>query len=346
MGMRERLARTVLKLPDSWLVKLAGGTPLVVRGHTLDARFQFLSHMSDKRPTAPELGAVGFRAAAQKGLAMIAAAPEPGVSWRDFSIKSQNGDVPVRLYTPDDQSPDAPLLTYFHMGGGVIGDLETCHVFCTILASDVRCPVLSVDYRLAPEHKWPAGLNDCRAAYEWALKNAGAHGAPPGEAAVGGDSMGGHFAAIIAQETKRDGLPTPALQLLIYPATNLADPSASHADIPQVHPLTSGLMNWFAEQYLPDGADPAQLLISPALATDMEDLCPAVIATAGFDPLADDGKAYADRLTQNGVDVDFVCYQTLAHGFTAYTSVVPAADKACREIARKVSRAYAGRISN
>ena len=169
------------------------------------------------------LEAAQGRAASAAGLAMFQAPPEPGVSWENFELSAPGRTIPVRLYRPEDQDPAAPMMVFFHFGGGVIGDLETCHAFATMIAATARCPVLSVDYRLAPEHKWPAGLDDCQFAYEWALKNAEKYGAPAGEAAIGGDSMGGNFSAIIAQETKRNGIPVPVLQLLIYPATDISE---------------------------------------------------------------------------------------------------------------------------
>lgn len=342
MSFQATLAKLILKLPEGWLVKMAGGKPVELGGRTLDPHFQFLAHGAAKQPPMSSLSARDGRAASAAGLAMFAAPAEPGVTWSDFTIPAEQPkrDIPVRLYTPADQDGTAPMMAFFHFGGGVIGDLETCHAFCSMIAKMARCPVLSVDYRLAPEHKWPAGLNDCQAAYEWALANAEAHGAPAGQAAIGGDSMGGNFAAIIAQHTRREGMPPPVLQLLIYPAVDISEHTGSHATYGESYPLSTETMEWFMGHYVPEGTDPADLRLSPAQEMNLEGLAPAIVVTAGFDPLVDEGEAYAKRLDAAGVETLYRCYDRLAHGFTAFTGVSPAADTACREIAEMVATAY------
>lgn len=341
MSLQATIVKLLLKLPDSFLVKLSGGGPVVIGGRTLDPKFQFLAHGASRQPPMSSLSAQDGRAASAAGLAMFAAPAEPGVSWENFTLpREAEDDLPVRLYRPDDQDPKAPIMVFCHFGGGVIGDLDTCHAFCSMIARIVRCPVLSVDYRLAPEHKWPAGLEDCEHAYEWALKNAGRYGAPEGLAAIGGDSMGGNFAAIIAQEAKRNGVPRPVLQLLIYPATDISEEKPSHKLYGETYPLSTETMNWFMDHYLPEGADHADLRISPGQDMNLEGLPPAIVVTAGFDPLLDDGATYARRLDGAGVETLYECYDSLAHGFTAFTGVSPAADKACREIAGMVRSAY------
>lgn len=333
MSLQTTLVRMMLKLPPGLLVRLAGGKAVEIGGRVLDPHTQFLAHGARQQPAMASLDAATGRAASAAGLAMLAARPEPGVHWRDETISHEGHRVPVRIYQPDDQDPAMPAMTYFHFGGGVIGDLETCHAFVTMLARIVKCPVVSVDYRLAPEHKWPAGLDDCQAAYEWTLKKAAALGAPAGEAMIGGDSMGGNFAAIIAQEARRHGLPLPALQLLIYPAIDVSQETASHRTYGETYPLSTETMHWFMDHYLPEGQDRADLRISPGQAMDLEGLPPALVVTAGFDPLVDEGADYARRLEAAGVETVYKCYDRLAHGFTAFTGASPAADAACREIA-------------
>lgn len=343
MSLQATIAKLLLKLPESWLVKMAGGKPVEIGGRVLDPHFQFIAHGAAKQPPMSSATAQQGRAASAAGLAMFQADPEPGVSWENVTLSAPGREIPVRLYRPADQDPAAPMMVFCHFGGGVIGDLETCHAFVTMIANTARCPVLSVEYRLAPEHKWPAGLEDCEFAYEWALKNAEKYGAPAGEAAIGGDSMGGNFSAIIAQEAKRNGVPLPVLQLLIYPATDISEETPSRTLYGEAYPLSTDTMNWFMSHYLPEGANPADLRISPAQEMNLEGLPPAIVITAGFDPLVDEGKAYADRLDAAGVETLYKCYDRLAHGFTAFTGVSPAADRACREIAGMVRDAYAGR---
>lgn len=342
MSLQATIAKLLLKLPASWKVKMAGGEPIVLGGRTLDPNFQFLAHGAASQPPMSSLEPEVAQAAAIEGLAMFAAKPEPGVTWEDKTIPGQGThQIPVRIYRPDQQNPNAPMLAYWHMGGGVILDIEACHAFCSMISKIVQCPVISVDYRLAPQHKFPTGLEDCIAAYDWTLKNAEAYGAPAGRAAIGGDSMGGNFSAVIAQEATRRGMPKPDLQLLLYPATDLVTEFDSATTYGETYPLSTDTMQWFMKQYLPEEFDRANVLLSPAQETRLEGLPPAIIATAGFDPLADDGAAYAEKLEAAGVNVTFKCYDSLAHGFTAFTAVAPAAREACLEIAGMVRDAYA-----
>ncbi|MEM9740421.1 MAG: alpha/beta hydrolase, partial [Pseudomonadota bacterium] len=304
---------------------------------------QFVSHGAKKQPPMSSMTAQEGRAASAAGLSMFLATPEVDVVWDNQTLSAPGRDIPIRTYKPTTQDPAAPLLVYFHFGGGVIGDLDTCHAFCSMLASIAKCPVVSVDYRLAPEHKWPAGLDDCQFAYEWSLKNAQSFGAPAGEAAIGGDSMGGNFSAIIAQECKRSGIPDPVLQLLIYPAVDISEKTKSHETYAASYPLSSETMEWFMGHYLPEDTDPKDLRLSPAQEMNLEGLAPAIVVTAGFDPLVDEGATYAQRLDAAGVETLYRCYDRLAHGFTAFTAVSPAADSACREIAEMVRTAYDAR---
>lgn len=342
MSLQATIAKLLLKLPASWKVKMAGGTPLEIGGRTLDPNLQFIAHGAANQPPMSSLEPEIAQAAAIEGLGMFAAKPEPGVAFEDITIPGEGGhEIPVRTYRPADQNPDAPMLAYYHMGGGVILNVDACHAFCTMVAKTAKCPIVSVDYRLAPQHKFPAGLEDCISAYDWALKNAEKYGAPAGRAAVGGDSMGANFSAIIAQESTRRGMPKPDLQVLLYPATDLVTEFPSATTYGETYPLSTDTMRWFMEQYLPDEFERSNVLLSPAQETRLEGLPPAIIVTAGFDPLVDDGAAYAKKLDAAGVAVKFKCFDSLAHGFTAFTAVVPAAREACLEIAGMVREAYA-----
>jgi acetyl esterase len=260
-----------------------------------------------------------------------------------LSIDGPEGPLKLRAYRPAEQDSAAPLIVFAHFGGGVIGDLETCHAFCGILARIAKTAVLSVDYRLAPEHRFPAGLDDVLAAYRWGRDNAARFGALPGTAAIGGDSMGGNFSAIVAQEMQRTGEPQPALQLLIYPAVDVASETLSMSTYADAYPLSRPIMDWFMGHYMASDANPADPRLSPDKTADLSGLAPAVVITAGFDPLVDQGEAYAKRLQAAGVPVTYRCYDSLAHGFTAFTGAVPAADAACREIARLVRAAFEAR---
>jgi acetyl esterase/lipase len=341
MTLQALFAKLILKLPDRLKVWLAGGRPLVLGGRTLDPALQLLTYAASKRPPLSSLPVEQVRAAEKEGLKPFTRPAVPGVQWEDSSIRSPRGHrIPVRIYRPARPNPTRPALTYFHMGGGVIGTLDTCHDFCQLLTDRVGCPIVSVDYRLAPEHIFPAGLEDCIDAYEWTLAHSGALGAVSGHAMVGGDSMGGNFSAVITQEMIRQGKPPPDLQLLIYPATDFVTPFDSQLVYGDTYPLSTATMDWFKAHYLPDTAmDLADPRLSPAQTTRLAGLPPAVIATAGFDPLTDDGAAYARKLDAAGVPVQFQCFDSLAHGFVAFMGITPAAHLACQAIADMVIHA-------
>ena len=346
MSLQATIVKLMMKLPDGFKRRMSGGKPVELGGRTLDANFQFLAHGAAKQPPMSSLEPDVAQAASKQGLAMFMGEDEPGVSWRNQEIPSRGSHkIPVRIYRPDRQDAKKPALTYYHMGGGVIGDLDTCHQFCQILATRIGCPVVSVDYRLAPQHKFPAGLEDCIDAYEWTLRNAESLGAPAGQAMIGGDSMGGNFTAIVTQEMLRQEKPLPDLQLLIYPATDLVSEFESYTVYGETYPLSADTMHWFMKQYLPsEDFDKSDVLLSPAFERRLDELPPAIIATAGFDPLVDDGAAYAKKLEDAGVPVHHICYDSLAHGFTAFTEVAPAARLACEEIADMV-KTELGRIA-
>jgi acetyl esterase/lipase len=327
----------ILSLPAPVLRLLSGGAATYREGRTLDPRLQFLAAgarrgrpMSAMTPEeARRASAAAFRATAE--------APPPGVRIEALTVPGGEGDRPARLYRPSRPLPDIPVLVFAHMGGGVIGDLDTAEGFCGRLAESLRGPVLSVDYRLAPEHRFPAGYEDVLATFRWARDNAGALGAPAGRAAIGGDSMGGLFAAALAQEMRRTGEPGPDLQLLVYPCVDLASETPSMTAFADAFPLDRATMDWFVGHYLPPGGDPADPRNAPGRTEDLSGLAPAVIATAGFDPLVDQGEAYARRLAAAGVPVDYRRYDSLVHGFTAFGGVVPEARRACGEIAGLVA---------
>ncbi|HEX4710163.1 alpha/beta hydrolase fold domain-containing protein, partial [Phenylobacterium sp.] len=221
------VVRKLLSLPTPVLRLMSGGGVVYQGGRTLDPRLQYLAAQARGAPPMTTLTPEEARRASAAALASMSGDPEPGVRFEPLSIPGPAGEIPARIYRPDAQDPEASLMVFAHMGGGVIGDLETCHAFCTILADAGRGPVLSVDYRLAPEHRFPAGLEDVMAAYRYGRDNAERFGAPLAQAAIGGDSMGGNFAAIACQELKRAGEPQPLLQLLIYPCVDVASESAS-----------------------------------------------------------------------------------------------------------------------
>jgi acetyl esterase/lipase len=331
----------LLKLPDGLLLAMSGGKPLQIDGRTLDVRTQFLAAQGAKAPSLSTLDPVEGRAATRQGLALLDGERDPHVDVRDMAVKGADGPLDARLYSPRNANGPLPGIVYFHFGGCVIGDLDTCDTFCTMLSEIADCVVLSVAYRLAPEHKFPAAVDDALAAFRFACENSTALGMNH-RIAVGGDSAGGYLSAVVAQETLRNDEETPSVQLLIYPVTDMDWKGGSWDSCADVYPLTQEVMSWFIDTYLNNETERHTLRASPLRATDLEDVAPAIVITSGFDVLRDQGIAYGERLKEAGVKVTNRTYDRLAHGFTAMTGAIPAARRACEEIARDLHSALRG----
>ncbi|HWA63909.1 MAG TPA: alpha/beta hydrolase [Caulobacteraceae bacterium] len=340
--LQRLVLKGLMRLPRPVLRGLAGGGVVYVGGRTLDPAFQFLAAQGRRTPPLESLSPQDARAATTAMVALMGGPLERGVRTAAVEIPGPAGMVPARAYRPADQDPNAPVVVFAHFGGGVIGGLDTCEAFCSMIAARARCAVVSVDYRLAPEHRFPAGLDDVLAAFRWVREHADDFGAPSGQAAIGGDSMGGNFAAVVCQDLKAAGEPQPAFQLLVYPATDVASETASMTTYAHAFPLSRATMDWFMGHYMGPGDSPANPRLSPLRAADLSGLAPAIVVTAGFDPLSDQGEAYARRLKEAGVKTVFRCFDPLAHGFTAFTGAVPAARDACLAIADLVRTAAEG----
>jgi acetyl esterase len=250
-------------------------------------------------------------------------------------IPGPAGQVGARLYVPptaDSQDPP-PLLVYFHGGGWVIGDLETHDDPCRFLAAHSGAALLAIDYRLAPEHPFPAAVEDAEAAYAWAVTNAEQLGVNGGRIAVGGDSAGANLAAAVCLTARDAGAQLPAMQLLIYPVTDAAGEAPSRRTFGEGFLLTRSDMDWFEERYLPEDSDRSDPRVSVLQAPDLSGLPPAYVATAGFDPLRDEGEAFAARLREAGVPVALRRHPDLVHTFANLTAICPSARAAMLEAA-------------
>ena len=342
VAVQRYVARTLLSLPTPILRLMSGGGAIHVGGRTLDPRLQFLAAQGRNAPPISTLSPEDVRRGEITGLAAVNGAQQPGVTCKALDVPGAEDDIPARLYRPTRQDATAPLMVWAHMGGGVIGTLDTSHGFCSLLALITQAPVLSVDYRLAPEHRFPAGLEDWLAPHSWGRDQAATFGATG--VAIGGDSMGGSFAAIICQDLKNAGEAQPVLQLMIYPCTDVASETPSMTTYAEAFPLNRAMMNWFMGHYLTPAADPVDPRLSPLREGDLSGLAPAIVATAGFDPLIDQGAAYARALREAGISTVYRSYDSLCHGFASFTGAVPAADVACREIADLVRNHYEGRM--
>jgi acetyl esterase len=233
----------------------------------------------------------------------------------------------VRSYRPVKEER-LPALVYFHGGGWTIGDLDTHDVLCRQLALGARCMVLSVDYRLAPEHPFPAAVEDCFAALQWTAQNAAKLGIDPQRIAVGGDSAGGNLAAVIALLARDAGGPHIAYQMLVYPATDSRCIHASHVRNGEGYLLTRDSIAFFRSAYLPSEALWSDWRASPLLAPSHAGLPPALVLTAGFDPLVDEGRAYADKLDAAGVRIEYREYPDMVHGFLLFGGVLDTSNAA------------------
>jgi acetyl esterase len=270
---------------------------------------------------------------ADRRAAMIAATTNPlfpkhpvhDVS--DRTISGPGGDIPVRVFRPS-AATGLPLLLWFHGGGWVTGNLETHDQLGRLLADHAGAVVVSIDYRLAPETKFPGAADDCLAAYEWALAHAGEVGADAARVAIGGDSAGGNLAAVVALDARERGLPQPKLQLLVYPVTDYEFDSAAMIDNAKGYFLEAEGMRWFWDHYSRTPADFENPRFSPLRAPDLSGLARAVVVTAEFDPLRDQGEAYARRLADAGVPTEVVRADGLIHGFFGMHEYMPPGQEA------------------
>ncbi|MEC9203368.1 MAG: alpha/beta hydrolase [Actinomycetota bacterium] len=271
--------------------------------------------------------------------------PPPGedvASVEDLEVPGPDGPLPVRVYRPDGAAVPAPVVVFFHGGGWVLGSIATHDATCRGLANRTGAVYVSVDYRLAPEHPYPAAPEDCYAATCWVADHAADLGVDPGRLAVAGDSAGGNLAAVVCQMARDRSGPAVAFQLLIYPVTDLDFdrwPSMEeNADGPL---LTREGMDWFARHYvgtLPFTGDP---YAAPIRAADLSGLPQAHVATAGHDPLRDEGAGYAEALAAAGVTVGYDNFATMIHGFVGFADVVPAAGEARDRIAAALAAGLA-----
>lgn len=296
---------------------LFGGRAVTIDGNTLDPTLQLM--LAGLRVVGIDGLVADDDAATSRAqlrqLLLELPGPQIHVDVADLSLPGPAGEIPARHYRPADGA-SAPLLVFYHGGGWAIGDLDCYDALCRLTCRDAGIHVLSVDYRLAPEHPAPAAVEDAYAAFRWAHEHAGELGAAPGRVAVGGDSAGGNLAAVVSQLARDEGGPAPVLQWLIYPRTDFSTHTRSLSLFARGFLLTKRDIDWFESQYLRgSGIDRADPRVSPLLAESLAGLAPALIAVAGFDPLRDEGESYAAALEAAGTAVDLRCMGSLTHGF-------------------------------
>ena len=294
------------------------------------------------RPPLQDLQPAEARAAYAAGRLLLQPPPDCVAEVTDAAIAGPGGSLPLRLYRGAGTHGIAalPCLLYLHGGGWVIGDLDSHDGVCRRLANLGACRVIAVDYRLAPEHPFPAAVEDAAAALAWVAGHAEALGIDPARIAVGGDSAGGTLAAVLALMGRDGSGPAPMFQLLLYPVTDLAMDTPSYARVTEGVPLTAATMRYFAGHYVPDPAQRLDWRASPLRAGRLSGVAPAFVLTAGHDPLADEGQAYARRLEAEGVRVTALHLSGHVHGLVTMGRVIGAADDVLQTVALALRDAW------
>ena len=285
----------------------------------------FFGESLDDAP-AFALGVAESRAAEYEFIELCGPA-EPVASVVDRTVPVDGGEIGVRIYTPEGTGP-FPCLVYFHGGGWVAGDLNTMDRPCRTFANGAGCVVVSVDYRCAPEHKFPTAADDSYAAAKWVADNAAELGIDPSRIALGGDSAGGNLTAVVSQMARDKGGPDIAFQLIIYPVIDFSFDTPSYHEVGEGYGLTTPMMEWFWEQYLSDPAHGANPYASPIRASSLAGLPPAAVFVAGYDPLRDEGIAYGEALRAAGGTVDVRRLDTMVHGYLQMGAVSAGARRA------------------
>lgn len=337
-------ARAQRRMPAA-VLRRRHGAPPTIDGHTLDLQvwaFQQLTVKAREKNPAAEVTPTTIRDGFDLMVAVASGEPVAAVSVHDRTIPGPASELPVRLYHPTRTEGRADAIVWYHQGGGVIGGLDTDHTLCTMLSEACQAVVISVDYRLAPEHPFPADVVDSFAAYQWVVDNADGLGIDPTRVAVGGTSQGGKISAVLGQERRREGLAPPLAQIMLYPGTDATATGGSRQSMADAWPLSGAVLDFFGAA---GGIDPdkaVDLRASPGLAPDLAGTPPTLIVTAGFDPLRDQGLAYANLLHETGVTVISRCESELPHSFTIMGGVSTAAQKATEQIAADAAELLAG----
>jgi acetyl esterase len=321
-----RAARAMGHLPPRIQRLLVGRHPVRVDGQELDPGIDLMLRARSARgrqaivadlDASPQERRLRFR---QESVALVAR-PTPVGAVEELNVDGGDGPLRARHYAPAQDGRRQPLLVFLHGGGWGVGDLDTHDEPCRLLCRHGGVHVLSVDYRLAPEHPWPAAVDDAVAAWRWAHANAARLGADTDRVAIGGDSAGGNLSAVVAQVLAHEAAAAPVLQVLIYPATDLADRSGPSNDLfGRGFLLTNDDRDWFTDQYVA-AADRSDPRVSPLRAQDLAGAAAAIVVTAAFDPLRDEGEAYAEALRAADVPVAMFRAAGLIHGFLNLTCV-------------------------
>ncbi|MFY2562286.1 alpha/beta hydrolase [Corallococcus terminator] len=325
-----RVARALFRLPPGMLVRLSGKPPVTHEGLCLHPEVQLLLSLRERRgvPQKSSQPLSEARRRLWREALMHAGEPEPVASVTSRVLETRHGPLRARHYVPLGDSRRRPLLVFFHGGGFVMGDLDTHDAPCRRLCRHADVHVLSIEYRLAPEHPFPAGVEDALAAFDWALEHAEELGADPGRVAVGGDSAGGNLAAVVAQHAVREGTRKPVLQFLLYPTLDRTGDWGSLSHFAEGFFLTRADIDWYQERYMTGSGTPlSDPRVSPLREKTLSGGPPALIVTAGFDPLRDEAEAYAVALREAGTPTTLRRFDGLVHAFANMSGL----SRACRD---------------
>jgi acetyl esterase len=327
--IKKFFALAFLSLPES-IIKLFTGKPIQIDGQTMDPVVQFMVKFFVEH----EIGYIPLVEEERREFdiqgSWFAHKPEPSVSITKWAVNGPNGEIPCEIHRPVKlPARQAPALIYYHGGGYVSGSLESHRNLCRQLSHDINCAVVAVDYRLAPENKFPIGINDCLAAYDALIQQAHELDLDPNRISVGGDSAGGNAAAVIAQQRKSASFP-PKFQALWVPWLDMSKQTPSYDLMGEGLFLEKKKMEWYTANYLVSEEDALDPMASPSLG-DLESVCPAAIFSAGFDPLRDEGRDYAEKLKAAGVPIHYKLYEGVIHPFVNVAGKIPVARKAFNE---------------
>lgn len=332
------LARQVMQLPPTWIARLLGARRRVMRGEVLDPTVQLALSLAEwtGRTAMHQLPVAAARAEFEKMVPIADLPPRPLLQVSDREIAGPGGPLTLRTYRPCPGT--VPALVFAHGGGFVLGSLSSHDRPLRELAHLSGCVIIAIDYRLAPEHPFPAALEDARAALSWVQSNATLLGVDPDRIALGGDSAGGNLTAAVCHELRRLRQPLPVAQLLIYPAVDLHNLSPSRLEYQRGYFLDKALIDWFVAAYAQQGVTTADPRLSPLLYGDFSGQPPALLLTAGFDPLQDEGVAYVTKLRDAGCAVEHLHFPNQIHGLFGMGGVVAdgrRAIAACAEFLRR-----------
>ena len=341
---KKAVAKAMGALPDKAATALAGD-PYEIDDYTLDQRLQLAMKAAAGNESIASMPTSNARESSREGFALSNAPRVDGISVSPTIITDPvHGDLDARVYTPDHALDGLrPAVLFLHQGGLIIGDLDTCDTFCTQMAAGLDAIVVSLDYQLAPEHPFPTQNDNVDAAWAWMLDSAPHLGIDRDQIVVCGDSAGGQLAASLCQRLRDAGQPNPAAQVLIYPFVNAEADSGSMQSCADAWPLTLEIAKFFMSNLDTEGFDRSDPSFSPALHPDLSGLAPAVVVTAAFDILRDQGRRYARQLTYAGVPVIERCETEMPHSFISMGALSPAAYEASERIVADIATMLAER---